>query len=354
VTRSLTAHAAEYNFRLAKATFASAVARRSPSRTSTTMRRPSGPKRPHFDLVDLRLFLDIAECNSLTGGAARSCLSLSAASSRIKALEHSLGSQLLLRGKSGVTLTPSGEVLQSHARLIVRQLDRLAGDLHEFAQGIRGNVRLFANTTATAEFLPSALGAFLAAHPSVTVDLQEKLSHEIVRAVLEGSADVGIVAGTVRTAGLQALPFHRDRLVLAVPRDHRLARAGSIDFLDTLDEQHVGLTAASAIHAFLKSVVLAAGRQLRLRIEVGSFDAMCRMIGARVGIGVLPESAARRHMRSEGIRTVALVNDWAVRDLKIIVRDLDALPTFARKLVDALAARPRAHRRRAAGVRRGQ
>jgi DNA-binding transcriptional LysR family regulator len=319
-----------------------------PSRITVSTRSPSGPKSPHFDLVDLRLFLNIAESNSLTGGAARSFLSLSAASSRIKALEQSLGSQLLLRSKSGVTLTPSGQALRYHARLIVQQLDRLAGDLHEFAQGIRGHVRLFANTTATTEFLPSALGAFLAANPSVTVDLQEKLSHEIVRAVFEGVADIGIVAGTVRTEGLQALPYHRDRLVLAVPRNHRLAAARSVDFLDTLDEEHVGLNASSAIHAFLNSVVLAAGRQLRLRIEVGSFDAMCRMIGARVGIGVLPESAARRHMQSEGIRTVALSNDWAVRDLKIIVRDVDALPGFARKLVDALAARPDAKSRRSA------
>jgi len=301
-------------------------------------RRSPGLKLPHFDLVDLRLFLNIAESNSLTRGAAGSCLSLSAASSRIKSLEQNLGSQLLLRGKSGVTLTPSGQALLYHARLIVRQLDRLAGDLHEFAQGIRGQVRLFANTTATTEFLPSALGAFLAANPAVTVDLQETLSHEIVRAVSEGMADIGIVAGSVRTAGLQALPYHRDRLVLAVPVDHPLAAASKVDFLDTLAEEHVGLNGASAIHAFLNSAVGAAGQRLHMRIEVGSFEAMCRMIGARVGIGVLPESAARRHRRSESIRIVPLSNDWAVRDLKIIVRDLDALPGFARKLVDALVA----------------
>jgi len=311
-------------------------------------RRLPDPKLPHFDLVDLRLFLNIAESNSLTGGAASSCLSLSAASSRIKALEQHLGSQLLLRSKSGVALTPSGQALLYHARLIVRQLDRLAGDLREFAQGIRGHVRLFANTTATTEFLPSALGAFLAANPDITVDLQETLSHEIVRAVAEGVADVGIIAGSVRTDGLQVLPYHRDRLVLAVPADHALARARAVDLFDTLDEEHVGLNAASAIHAFLNSAVLAAGHRLRLRIEVGSFEAMCRMIGARVGIGVLPESAARRHARSEGIRIVPLANDWAVRDLKIVVRELDALPAFARRLVEALVAGSGAGCRRAA------
>lgn len=316
---------------------------------NVSTRRAPGSKQPHFDLVDLRLFLNIAESNSLTGGAASSCLSLSAASSRMKALERSLGSQLFVRSKSGVTLTPGGHALLYHARLIVRQLDRLAGDLHEFAQGIRGHVRLFANTTATTEFLPSALGAFLATHPEVTVDLQEGLSHEIVRAVFEGVADVGIVAGSVRTVGLQALPYHRDRLVLAVPAHHPLAAAGGVDFLDTLDEEHVGLTAASAIHAFLNGAVLAAGQRLRLRIEVGSFEAMCRMIGARVGIGVLPESAAQRHARSESIRIVPLSNDWAVRDLKIVLREFDALPAFARSLVDALVASAGAARPSSAG-----
>lgn len=307
-------------------------------------RPPPVPKLPHFDLVDLRLFINVVESNSLTGGAATSYLSLSAASSRIKALELSLGSQLLVRGKSGVTPTPSGQALLYHARLIVRQLDRLAGDLSEFAQGIRGHVRLYANTTATTEFLPAALGAFLGSSPEVSVDLQEALSHEIVRAVLEGVADVGIVAGSVHIAGLQALPYHSDRLVLAVPAGHPLAAAGQVDFLDTLDEEHVGLNASSAIHAFLNRAVTAAGHRLRLRIEVGSFEAMCRMIGARVGIGVLPESAARRHQSAEGIGIVALTNEWAVRDLTIIVRDLDALPGFARRLVDALVADPGAGR----------
>lgn len=295
------------------------------------------PSAAHFDLVDLRLFLNVAESNSVTGGAARSCLSLSAASSRIKALESAIGSQLLFRNRAGVTLTPAGQALRHHARQVVLQLDRLASDMHEFSQGVRGHVRLFANTTAITEFLPPALGAFLAAHPSVTVDLQERLSHEIVRAVIEGVVDIGIVAGTVHSEGLQALPYHRDRLVLAVPIGHRLAAVPAIDFLDTLADEHVGLDASSAIHAFHNGVAAAAGRPLRLRIQVGSFDAMCRMIGARDGIGVLPEAAALRHRRSEGICIVPLANDWATRELKIIVRDLAALPGFARKLVDALS-----------------
>ena len=301
--------------------------------------RPALPRTaPHFDLVDLRLFVDIAESDSMTAGAARACLSLSAASTRIKALETALGSQLLFRHKAGVTLTPAGQALLHHARQIVQQLDRLAGDLHEFAQGVRGHVRLYANTTAITEFLPPALGAFLAANRAVTVDLQERLSHEIVRAIAEGVADLGIVAGTVRTEGLQTLPYHRDRLVLAVPRGHALAAADAIDFLDTLDEEHVCLDASSAIHAFLHGAAAEAGRHLRLRVQVGSFDAMCRMIGARVGIGVLPESAARRHRQAEELAIVLLANDWALRELKIVARDFEALPGFARKLVEALRA----------------
>lgn len=330
-----------------KTAFAAAVGSYLSTSAIVSTLRPSASQRPHFDLVDLRLFINVAESASLTGGAAASFLSLPAASARIKALERDVGAQLLVRGKSGVTLTPGGQALLHHARLIVWQLERLAGDLHEFAQGVRGRVRLLANTTATTEFLPSALGAFLAANPTVSVDLQEALSHDIVRAVLDGVADVGIVAGSVRTAGLQTLPYHKDRLVLAVPAGHRLAGAAAVDFLETLDDEHVGLNAASAIHAFLDSVVVAAGRRMRLRVQVGSFEAMCRMIGARVGIGVLPESSARRHADATSIRIVALANDWAVRDLKIIVRDINSLPGFSRKLVDALVADPGTSRRRA-------
>ncbi|HET9205519.1 MAG TPA: LysR substrate-binding domain-containing protein [Burkholderiaceae bacterium] len=290
----------------------------------------------HFDLTDLRLLVHVAESNSLTRGAERSHLSLPAASTRIKNLEESTGTKLLYRTSQGVTLTPPGQAFVHHARLVLGQIEHLRGDMQEYARGIKGHLRVFANTTALGEFLPPVLRAYLLSHPDVNIDLRERLSHDIVRAVSEGQTDIGIVAGTVRTENLQTIAYRRDRLALVVPAGHALAQADSVDFEQTLELDHVGLHEASAIHAFLRQVCDTLHRQLRLRIQVSNFEAACRMIEATVGVGILPESAARRHAQSMAIRTVRLNDDWALREMQICVRQLDALPAFARDLVDLL------------------
>lgn len=290
----------------------------------------------HFDLVDLRLMVQVAEANSLTKGAEASHISLPAASTRIKNLEESIGTKLFYRTSQGVTLTPPGQAFVQHARTVLGQIQHLRADLQEYARGIKGHLRVFANTTALGEYLPPVLRRYLLSHPDVNIDLRERLSHDIIRAVSEGQTDIGIVAGLVRTENLEIIPYRRDRLVLVVPRSHDLAQASSVDFADTLDYDHVGLQESSAIHAFLRQVCDQLHRPLKSRIQVGNFEAACRMIEATVGVAILPESAARRHAQTMAIAIVPLSDAWAIREMQICVRSLEALPAFARELVDLL------------------
>jgi DNA-binding transcriptional LysR family regulator len=292
----------------------------------------------HFDLVDLRLMVRVAEANSLTRGAEGSHISLPSASTRIKNLEESIGTKLLYRTSQGVTLTPPGQAFVHHARLVLGQIESLRGDMQEYAKGVKGHLRIFANTTALGEFLPPVLRAYLLSHPDVNIDLKERLSHDIVRAVTEGQTDIGIVAGHVRTENLEVIPYRQDRLALVVPEGHALAQTESIDFEQTLGLDHIGLQESSAIHAFLRQVCDGLHRRLPLRIQVGNFEAACRMIEANVGVGILPESAARRHAQTMAIRIVRLNDEWSLRALLICMRKLDALPGFARDLVDLLVA----------------
>lgn len=290
----------------------------------------------HFDLVDLRLMVHIADANSMTKGAELSHISLPAASTRIKNLEEGIGAKLLYRTSQGVTLTPPGQAFVQHARMVMGQIEHLRGDLQEYASGIKGHLRVFANTTALGEFLPPVLRGYLLRHPDVNIDLRERLSHDIIRAVTDGQTDIGIVAGNVRTENLQTIPYRRDRLVLVVPRSHALAAMQVVAFQDTLDYDHIGLHDSSAIHAFLRQVCDQLHRPLKLRIQVGNFEAACRMIEATVGVSILPESAARRHAQTMAIAIVPLSDAWAIRAMQICVRDLEALPGFARELVDLL------------------
>jgi DNA-binding transcriptional LysR family regulator len=291
-----------------------------------------------YDLIDLRLFINVVEAGNLTRGAERSSLSLAAASMRMKNLEEALGTQLLVRGAQGVTPTLAGEALLAHAVKLYQQIERLHGDLQVFSQGLKGRIRIFANTTAITEILPAALGQFLVDHPQIDIDLEERLSPEIARAVADGLVDIGILAGSVQTDRLDVMPYQRDTLVLATWKGHRLAGRGTIDFSEALGEKFVSLHRGSAIHGFLDDILSAAGATSNVRIRVSAFEALCRMVEARVGIGVIPASVARRLAASHEIAIVALSDDWARRELKICVQDRATLPVFARELVDYLLA----------------
>lgn len=259
----------------------------------------------HFDLVDLRLMVRVADANSITKGADLSHMSLPAASTRIKNLEESIGAKLLYRTSQGVTLTPPVRALVQHARVVLGQIEHLRSDPQGYAAGIKGHLRVLANTTAL-EYLPLVLRSYLLRHPDVNIDLRERLSHDIVRAVSEGQTDLGIVAGQVATDNLEVIPYRSDRLVLVIPQAHPLAGASAIDFANTLGYDHVGLPESSAIHGFLARVCAQSNRQLKLRIQVGNFEAACRMIEVAVGVAIVPESVARRHALTMDIAIVPL------------------------------------------------
>ena len=290
----------------------------------------------HFDLIDLRLFVLTAEERNLTRAAARQHLSLAAASARIKALETQAGLPLLYREARGVRLTPPGEAFLHHAREVLRQADQLRRDLHDYGGGLRGHVRVFANTTAVTDFLPEILPGFLAANPRVNVDLQEKPNADIPRGVLDGRADLGIVAGAIDTLGLQSIHFSTDRLVLVTARGHRFARRKRVALADTLDEDIVGMHHGSTLQSFLEQRAEQLGRPMKLRIQLSSFDAMCRMVGGGVGVAIVPESAARRNLEPLKLAQIELTDAWRVRERHIVVRELGALPAYARALVDLL------------------
>lgn len=291
-----------------------------------------------FDLTDLRLFCDVVDEGSITAGAEKSALALAAASTRIRNMEAALGADLLTRSRQGVSLTPAGRTLLKHAREMLAQAARLRDDLSAFAGGRSGEVRLLANTNALTEFLPEALSSFLAANPHVSVDLEERLSDEIVGLVAEGAADAGVVAGTVEVGALETYPFRSDRFVVVTARDHPLARRGRVAFAEMLEYDVVGLERSASLQRFLAAKASRAGRPLKARVHLRSFDAVCRLVESGVGVGVVPETTAGRAIRTMELAVIDLTDDWAVRDLNIVVRRLDDLRPYARALVESLRA----------------
>lgn len=290
----------------------------------------------HFDLADLRLFIHVAEALSLTGGARRASLSTAAASTRIKSFEGQLGSRLFYRGSQGVELTPAGEGLLVHARAIMRQVEYLKSDFSEYGNSAAGHIRIFANTTAVTEFMPEVLAEFLGQRPGITIDLQERMTNDIFRGVLDGAADLGVTSGDIHIKGLEVLPFSMDRLVVVVPDNHELAGEAKVAFKATLRFPYVGLHEGSTLLQFLKALVAETGESLSLRIQVYGFESASRMIEAGVGIGILPESSALRYRKTMGIQIVPLEDEWARRERAVVVRELASLPESSKALIRAI------------------
>jgi DNA-binding transcriptional LysR family regulator len=291
-----------------------------------------------FDLTDLRLFLAVVDAGSITHGAADVGLSLPAASERLRDMEANGGVQLLERGRRGVSPTPAGEALAHHARLIQRQLAQMRGELGEHASGLRATIRLAANTAAITEFLPPRLCDWMVGHPRIDIELKERQSIEIARAVSTGLAEIGILSDAVNTSGLVLRPFAIDQLVVVMQRDHALAAAKQIAFADILHEQFIGLT-SGALHDHIDAQAARLGTRLKMRVRMRTFESICQMAAQGIGLGIVPETAARRCGRSAKIAALRLIDGWAIRRLSVCTRSLDELPPPTRDLFEHLAAK---------------
>jgi DNA-binding transcriptional LysR family regulator len=226
-----------------------------------------------IDLTSLQLFVAVCELGSIGRAAEREFIAASAISKRLSDLEATLGTTLLYRHARGVDLTPAGESLLHHARSVLYSLEKMQGELSEYADGVRGHVRVHANISAIVQFLPEDLGVFTRAHEAIKIDLEEHLSSEVIRAVQEGAADLGVCHVAGGAGELQSLSYRHDRLALIVPAGHVLAAQGVIDFIDSLDFDHVGLHTNSSIYVAMHEAALNAGRSVKLRIHVTGLDA---------------------------------------------------------------------------------
>ncbi|MDR3669233.1 MAG: LysR family transcriptional regulator [Holophaga sp.] len=291
-----------------------------------------------FDLTDLRLFLRVVEAGSITHGATEANLALPSASARLRSMEDMIGLPLLVRNRRGIELTPAGDSLAHHARIILRQVEQMRGELGGQAKGLKTRIQLLANTAATTEFLPGPLAGFLAAHPKVDLDLRERPSVEIVKAVAGGFAELGIISDAVDPGCLELLPFAIDRLVLVAARANPLSARRSIAFQEVLGRDFVGLSPGSPLQDFLGDKAARAGHPLGFRIRIPTFEGICQLVARDVGIGILPHSAAARWRRSMAIRPVKLTDPWATRRLSLCMLQFEALPGPTRELVRHLAA----------------
>jgi DNA-binding transcriptional LysR family regulator len=287
-----------------------------------------------FDLISLRLFIETVEGGSLTEGADRFGISLAAASKRIAELEAHVGSALLVRSKRGVAPTAAGETLRRHAIDLVAGLEQLALAMDDYQRGAGGHLRLWANPSAFATFLPTMLAAFSAEHPAVMIDLEEVLSEDAARAVTRGAAELAVVGDNTPVEGLQTMVCEVDELVLLMPRVHPLAGEPTVPIEEVLACDIVGMNRSTSLMRQLAAGAARSGRSLKIRVRVRSFDAMCRMVAAGIGVAILPQAAAAPLVKAMGLRTARLSGMRTQRCLLLAMRDREALSPASQAFVN--------------------
>lgn len=272
------------------------------------------------DFVTLKLFCAIVQSGSITKGAKECNLALSAASRRISEFEETVGIALLDRSVKGVTLTNAGHAVMQHSLRLFQGFEQLSNELVEYSKGVKGNVRLWANMSALTEFLPSALASFLKTHSAIQVEVEEQLSGDIVRALMDGIADIGVFAEGPVTTGLTTQIMGTDQLVVACSKNHPLNNRKSISFEECLQYDFVGLNRGSSLLELTSRSAEKLGKQMRLRIQVRSYDAMCQMIAVNLGIGVLPQQACAAQIKAMELKTIKLEDPWSHRNLLLAMK----------------------------------
>ena len=297
-----------------------------------------------LDLTSLRLFVAVCETRNIARAAEQQAIVGSAISKRLAALEDTVGTPLLVRRRHGVAPTPAGETLLEHARALLARAAQIERDMAGYAAGVRGHVRVLATQSAIAESLADDVAAFLKApgHQHIRIDMEEAVSTQVLRAVREGSASLGICWDAADLRGLHHWPWRGDRLAVVMPPGHALARRKRLALADTLPYEQVSLPPESAVQVMLQRAAALAGQPIRYRVVAATFDAALRVVRSRLAIAILPAELSAPYAEAFGLRVTPLTDAWAQRRFAIACRDPEALTPAARLLVEHLVAAAKA------------
>lgn len=292
-----------------------------------------------IDPKSLKLFTTVVKHGTIAGAAENEHIAAAAVSRRMSELETLLGTQLLYRSNKGIEATPAGQALLDLSYRVLNELDDIRSQMRDYASGIKGHVRVFVNISAITQFMPGELSSFLNENPQVQIHLEEHVSSAIVQAIIENSADVGVITQDEPIEGVELLPYREDELVVVVTKQHPLADTATVKFEDTIEYDYVGLPAGSQVNRQLIRAARELGKPWRSRFKVTSYDALCLMVESGLGIGVLPKGTASKYADVFDIHVATLDEPWAHRKLVVCIRSCDALSPTAKQLVEHMIGR---------------
>jgi DNA-binding transcriptional LysR family regulator len=267
------------------------------------------------DPYSLRLFLAVAREGSLARAAEKEHIATSALSRRIADLEQVLGAPLLIRSPRGIALTEAGRIALERGTHLETQLQSLARDVQAQAGQLSGTLRVMANPSSIVGYLPERLRVFRAEYPAIDVALHEGSSQEVIRACLDDTADVGIGVRAEVPAGIESWFFAHDPLMVVLPLGHPASQNQNLTLAEVVPYPMVAIQSGGSLDRLVHAKAMEANLPLNVCVAVNSFDAVCRMVEAGLGIAIVPRSAASAYAGTNRFARRPLAEDWSEREL---------------------------------------
>ena len=265
-----------------------------------------------MELHQLRYFCAVAETGSFSRAAEHSHVSQPSLSQQILKLEAELGVRLFDRLGRSVRLTEVGKTFLPRAHAVLRELEAARGDVVESKDSISGQVTVGVIPTVAPYFLPPVLAAFAKHFPKSTVIVVEEITPVLLERLRAGSIDVAILALPVRGHEFEALPLITEPLFAALPKNHRLSRNKTVGLRELRKEPFLLLRDG---HCFRENAVAACDRARvspQVVFESGQFSSLLGLVGAGVGVSLVPAMAVDR--RSQ-VRFVRISDPTATRTI---------------------------------------
>ncbi|MGW0683809.1 LysR family transcriptional regulator [Streptomyces sp. NPDC002754] len=258
-----------------------------------------------MELRQLEYFVAVAEERNFTRAAERVHISQSGVSAQIRQLERELGAELFDRSSRTVTLTVAGKAALEHARSTLAAAGTVGRAVAEVSELVRGRLAVGMVIGCTITPLFDALAAFHDAHPGVELSLLEDGSDRLVEGVRAGEVDLALIGAAHTTPdGLDALTIVDERLVVAVPAGHPLAKQRRVALRDLMDHPIVCMPPGTGLRTVLDRACTAQGLHPTIALEASAADSIAALADRGLGVAVLSESMAAGHRERLNARTI--------------------------------------------------
>lgn len=269
-----------------------------------------------MELHQLRYFCAVADTGSFSRAAEQSHVSQPSLSQQIIKLEDELGARLFDRLGRSVRLTEPGKTFLPRARAVLHELEAARGDVADQKDSTSGTVTIGVIPTVAPYFLPHRLASFSKRFPQVHLTVVEEITPALLEQVRHSKADLAVLALPIRGNEFEALPLFTERLFAVLPPRHKLAKRSAISLKDLRSESFLLLRDG---HCFRDTAVAACDRARltpRVTFESGQFSSLLGMVGAGMGVSIVPEMAIDRKSRC---RFVLLSDESAVRTIGVVL-----------------------------------